>query len=305
MGDKRERSIVEEVEEFLLVEKQKYQQSVLVRQGELLTPSQLVEKEHEAAKEFFGKALLLPVLKPPPLLLETQKRLYEDKGVTCFEPFYSPGVLFRREDEFPGWKEKPIESYWDYIDDYYPVYPNRNAAQMKRYWGLVDTSVRPDFIDGATQMFKNDPLGPLLEELREKVDIPSMDDVIPKSSRFGITPYIQDTHVFPRLAREWNLVDLTGNPKATVERLTGIEFNYLGNLRYQYFGQTTTSEWFQDSFDVLEFPPHIHQPVLVYRYRLNGGHAEMGGLKHIGILPMHKTPYEFIAFRPVIKFYEK
>lgn len=266
---------------------------------------ELQEKTQDELNTFFGKKVAIP--KPPHAFLEAKKRI-EDKGVRTFDPIYFPDAPFVKEAEYPGWIVRPSQEFWQASR----WQPNMAQAQRQGYkgmnalkgcWALIDKSKRPGYNDGQ-QIFDDDPLKPILEELREKVNIDSVTTSVPHASRFGIPPHIQDTYVFPRLVNEWNLTNLKDSGKLNIGRLTGMEFNFAGNLRYNHFGESDTAEWLQDICGVPDYGPRM-DVVMVYGHRLIGGSSRRGGLEHIDLRQSDSNlvlPYNAIAFRPVIKF---
>lgn len=271
-----------------------------------LTPAQLFDKTHSELKTFFGKEA--SVVKPPPALFEAKKRI-EQQGIYMFDPIYFPDVPFIPEAEYSGWVVRPPQGFWKAVR----WRPNQAQAELQGYkgmnalqgsWALIDRSRRPGYNNGE-QVFYNDSLTPLLTELREKVDIRIPTTTVPLGSRFGIPPDIQDAYVFPRLIRELGLTEFARTGELRIERPTAMEFNFAGNLRYRHFGQADTAEWLGDICVVPDYGPRM-DVVTMYGYRLIGGSAPCGGLRHIALRQSWDSnltvPYDAIAFRPVIKF---
>lgn len=150
---------------------------------DFLNPSQLVEKEHEALKDFFGGEVA--VVTPPPLFFETQ-RVAEGEGFGIFDPLYFPTKEFSSRARFPGWEIKPEEWYWQQIE---AGRISEDAAKLGGYWGLFDRSRRPNYY-GGKQLFENDPLALSLKKGREegKIVVFSLAKHIPETSRYGGIP---------------------------------------------------------------------------------------------------------------------
>ena len=247
-----------------------------------LNITQLVEREHNALKTFFGKEV--PVVQPPALLAETL-RVAEGEGLSIFQPLYFPAIEFKQNSRFPGWSVKPEEWYWEQIK---AGRVDKDAAKLGGYWSLFDESRRPSY-DNGKQMFTDDPLEAILVRGRHegKIEVPDYLREVPKESRFGVSPDEQDKFVFPSIADSLGLLTRVANGQAQVRRPTEMEFNFVGNLRYPHLGQANTWEWMQDRFED--------------DYRLLGGHSDYGGLAYVSY-DWSDYHNDSIAFRPVVAF---
>lgn len=248
---------------------------------DILNPSQLIEKEHEALRAFFGKEV--PVVTPPPELFEAQ-RVAETEGFgRILEPIYFPAVKFEQNDEYPGWRIKPDREYWNRIR----VARVNDAAKFGGDWGLFDDSRRPNY-DGGRQMFPEDSLAPMLSQARKegRINVPNFVKNVPEGSRFAVSPDEQDQIVFPKLAKILQLTESV----ATVRRPTVMEFNFAGNLRYPHLGKAGTWEWLHDKF--------------ANGFRLIGGFSYDGGLAGVRDY-WSDARDDSIAFRPLVVFSPK
>lgn len=162
----------------------------------------------------------------------------------------------------------------------------------RTYWALIDRSVRPDYNNGQ-QMFKNDPLGSLLEQLRKDGKIPHVNPKVPLSSRFSVHWYIQDEYVFPALAKFLGVTDAVEKRRIEISRPTIKECVLSFGTTRPHLGLATW-EWTNDwHFELLGGFLPVSLP-LVY------GNRERAGLT---TQPYDSTiPFNAIAFRPVIKF---
>ncbi len=255
----------------------------------LLSTSQLVEREHEALKDFFGEEV--PIAQPPELLLKAQE-IAIGEGLGRLVPIYFvfDTKLFTLETDYPGWNVKPEVWFWD----------ERGRGEITPdvliagdYWGLIDISHRPNYRHGR-QMFADDNgLGSILKGLREdeSIIVPHhLRNVVPDTSRFGISPNEQDKSVLPLLATRLRLTSEVIAGLIEVTRPTEEEFNFAGNLRYPYFGEVNSWEWFQN---------------LVGGFRrVFGGHVDLGGLAYVD----YRWPdshADYAAFRPLVRFSPK
>ncbi len=247
-----------------------------------LNITQLVEREHNALKTFFGKEV--PVAQPPALLAETL-RVAEGEGLSIFQPLYFPAIEFKQNSRFPGWSVKPEEWYWEQIKG---GRVDKDAAKLGGYWSLFDESRRPNY-DNGKQMFKDDPLEAILVMGRHegKIEVPDYLREVPKESRFGVSPDEQDKFVFPALTDSLRLFNREHSGQVQVRRPTEMEFNFTGNLRYPYLGQANTWEWLHDSFGDDD--------------RLVGGCSDGGGLADVSD-DWHGNRHDDTAFRPEVVF---
>ncbi len=246
---------------------------------ELLTPTQLVEKAHEEARAF---GIDVPVSKPTEQFIETQK-IAEGEGLGVFDPLHFVAVTLSQDAKYPGLVTPLGPWLYDQIRNGYVA---ESSLQIDESWALFDGSERPDY-DNGKQMFKDDPLAPLLEAGRRlgQIAVPSHVSGVPIGSRFGVSMDEQDGFVFPKLAERLRLVDAVAAGTAEVRRPTVAEFNYAGNLRYAHLGEANTWEGFNDKFGDGR--------------RLIGGYSDDGGLSSVHYCPtgLH---HDGVAFRPLV-----
>jgi len=252
--------------------------------GDFLNRSQLVEREHEALRAFFGKEV--PVLTPPSELFETLKVAEVEGFGKILKPVYFPAVKFEQADEYPGWKVKPEEWFWDEIKE---GFLKKSAVRLGGYWGLFDESRRPNY-NGGRQMFPEDPLAPVLAKARKegRIAVPDLLNYVPEGSRFAVSSDEKDQTVFPQLAK---ILRLTKSV-AIVRRPTEMEFNFAGNLRYPHLGEANTWEQLNDKWGG--------------SFWLTGGNSEMGGLADVHYDCTYdgcsNVRQDIDAFRPLVVF---
>lgn len=241
-----------------------------------------VPKEQQEQGVFFGREAA--VATPPSLLSETQ-RLAESEGFN-FVPIFFPAIEFKPDSTYPGWRFKPEEWYWKQIGKKGGI--SEDAAKLGGFWGLLDVSVRPNY-DNGRQLFDNDALGQILKKGRQngKIVVPDYLKHVPDTSRFGVSPDEQDAYVFPELAKVLNLSDKVKKGQVQRRRLTEMEFNFVGNLRYPHFGEANTGEWLEDNFGG--------------GGRLYGGHSGHGGLGYVDY-NWSGNLNDRLGFRPLVVF---
>lgn len=203
----------------------------------LPTPEQLVSQEKEAWKRFFGREIKVP--NPPQELLDTLTRVQE-LGITVFEAHFLPKVELKQDLKAPSWKIRPEEWYWQQIEKGNVA---KDATKLGGVWVLIDGSQKPDY-DSGRQQYQNDPLAPILTDLRRegKIEVPSSYKYVPETSRFATSYEEISDYVIPAVTNFLNV------EREQVRMPCEIEFNVLGNLHHPEWGQTTTWERFGDIF---------------------------------------------------------
>ncbi len=192
-----------------------------------------------------------------------------------FAAYRLSGTTLEKDSNFPEWKIKPEDWYWEQIANG-KIAPG--SAKLPDAWILVDKTQRPDYGDGK-QLYENDPFGPLLKKLRKEGKILNIKG-IPEASRFGIYHDELTQVVLPEIAK------LLGIESSKVRLPKAIEFNILGNQFYPNWGKANTWEWFADNFESS------------HRFLVGGGSGH-GGLAHV------RCPWTFgrsagIGFRPLV-----
>ena len=107
----------------------------------------------------------------------------------------------------------------------------------------METIKRPNY-DGGKQLYENDSLASILEDLRKgnQIVVPDWCKHIPAVSRFGVSPEEISGPLASRFA------EIAKVDAANVDTSTYMAFNYLGNITHPEFGQVNTAEWFADNF---------------------------------------------------------
>lgn len=231
----------------------------------------ILEAERKIHLTFFGQELDLSFFKQ---VLEQygQKKVTEWKKL-WLEPHFLPKVAFASDSNFPGWKIKPKNEFWQMLsvgslkvrdnnDNLVPILQVGFVGQVV----LVDIRLKPAFKNGA-QMYVNDSklLGPIIKKLREGQKIEQYNNG-PQSSRFGVSSEEIDKFVIAEYAKRIGLS----------EGQMQLESVIMGNVFAQLFpdmsrskdGQTNTSVWYN------EFLQDGSN-------RLYGGYSDYGGLAYV------------------------
>src|SRR3990167_8916288 len=162
--------------------------------GTLPSPEQLLAEQTSALEAFFGEEALP---QPPKELMEFLERIH-DLGFS-FEPYLKRDIVLAQDSEFPGWKVKPNSWLWEQINAG-KVSPD--AVRLKIGWAAMETIVRPNY-DGGKQLHENDPLAPILEDLRKAghIVVPDYVEHVPSVSRFAVSALEVEGPVIARFAQ--------------------------------------------------------------------------------------------------------
>lgn len=160
-----------------------------------------------------------------------------------------------------------------------PIHSDLPPTMLRGCWHLADFTVGADYTDGS-QVFVNDPLSPIIANLRSK-ELVGKHNNTPLGSRFSITP------------NEWQDVVLVyvasklGVTRAQLRLERAIEFNAIGNLYDPNRGMFSCWEWFEDLFEGSR--------------RLYGGIRGIGGLANVND-DWSDDRSHFVAARPLVSF---
>lgn len=202
-----------------------------------------------------GDLLIFPETQIPQEVSEVLQRA-KKRGLTFFEPYYLSGVTLDKDSNVVGWDKKPKNWYWNQIKN---GKISRDASKLPDSWVLIDKTQKPDYKDGK-QMYQKDPLGSIIDNLREKGKIQKVKG-IPEASRFGVSYYELTQVVLPEIA------SLLGVESSAVRLPKAIEFSVIGNFKHSEWGETNTWEWFADKFGD--------------DFHLVGGYSGFGGLAYV------------------------
>ena len=158
---------------------------------------------------------------------------------------------------------------------------NRRACQKVRQDGsdTADFTISADYTDGS-QVFVNDPLAPIIADLRSKKLVGRHNNTS-DSSRFSITPDEWQDVVLA------HVVSKLGVTRAQMRLERAIDSNAIGNFYDPNRGKFNSWEWFEDHFGD--------------SHRLYGGHRDSGGLASVGYF-CHDDRSSRIAARPLVSF---
>ena len=213
----------------------------------------------------------------PPQEVTDILNMWKEKGITNFDIYHLSAHKFEQKGNYPGWKIKPRDWFWQQIQQG-TVSPD--AAQTSDMWVAVDKTQKPDY-DNGRQLYADDPYGVLLKGLRDerKIKVPKEYKHVPQTSRFAISPDELTQHVLPEIAK------ILGVGSKPVRLPREIEFNIIGNRSHPEWGNTNTAEWLNDNFgdDV----------------RLIGGLSDDGGLASVRYR-WSGSRFDDVGFRPLV-----
>ncbi len=238
---------------------------------ELLEFRELIDREAESLRNFFGYDIEIPEL-PEEITAERYEK-WKEMGL---ELHYLPAEEMKKDRELPGWKKKPRDWFYEILEAKEVA---ADAATLPAAWILVDGRDKPHYEDGK-QAYKEDVLAKTLEELRKKKAIGAFEV---KCSRFGIAwDELHEPEVKKAIAEALDV------PEKYLRLPRAIEWNYLGNAHHPSWGETNSLEWFEDSY-------------MNGRRRLDGGHSGSGGLSNVYWgNPVGRN--DALGFRPQVVF---
>lgn len=184
---------------------------------------EIVNREKESLKAFFGKEIEVPSL-PAEITAEKYRELKE-KG---FALHYLPAEELPQDRELPGWRNKPDVWFLDSVKrDFLP----KDVLKLPGLWVAIDERGVPTYENGQ-KTYERDVLAPVLEQLRNEGLIA---DYKNKGSRFNASynelhkPEVKDA-----------LAKVLGVRSEQLRLPRVIEQSYLGNAFYsRWLGATT------------------------------------------------------------------
>lgn len=216
-------------------------------------------RENALIKNFFGREL--PIEKLPEHITQEQLKQWEELGMGIH---YLPDIELDRKQDFPGWKIKPYEWFYERValndildfDANKQLVPVKNPLNLGGRWVLIDE--RPKPADNNGEVYPQDFLEHTMKDFREKHLLDHNSDLHPGTRFFTSWTEWYDT-IRPEVAKTLNV------PVEQVRLPRVIEYNYLGNLLHPEWGKTDTWEWLQEACGG-------------GKYRMRGGHSFNGGL---------------------------
>ena len=159
------------------------------------------------------------------------------------------------------------------------IYPDLPPTLLRGCWCLADFTVSADYTDGS-QVFVNDPLAPIIADLRHKKLVGRHNNT-PDGSRFSITPDEWQDVVLAHVASK------LGVTRAQTRLERAIDSNAIGNFYDPNRGKFNAWEWFEDPLEDSD--------------RLYGGSRDDGGLAHV-CYRWRDPRHSHIAARPLVSF---
>lgn len=209
---------------------------------------QIATKVTKFLSNRFGQKIMVDLL-PESLTEENLKKAAKFN----LRPVFSPGDAILALRKPKNWVAIP-EKFFQWERDGKIA---ENSVIWPRGWYFADFTVGADFGDGR-QVFRNDPLSPLIQRLREAGKVGKYDKT-PIGSRFAIVPEKEWPLVFAELANELKFFTAE---QVSLEPFAA--FNIIGNIYDKNRGKFNMWEWFADSFGGSD--------------RLGGGNRWVGGL---------------------------
>jgi len=223
----------------------------------------------------FKKRIIVDPL--PPEFTEENLALW---AMFNFKPVFLPREDIGVNRPLKNWT-KLLQWFYDRVGDgkIKPIHPDLPPTMLRGCWCLADFTVSADYTDGS-QVFVNDPLAPIIADLRQKKLVGRHNNT-PDGSRFSITPDEWQDVVLAHVASK------LGVTRAQTRLERAVEFNSIGNLYDPNRGKFNAWEWFQDDFGGSG--------------RLCGGGRDGGGLA--GVYDgWHDFRLGGIAARPLVSF---
>ena len=204
-------------------------------------------------------------------------KAWKKKGFTNCDFFHLTDHQFEWHGDYPDWDFKPRSWFWQSVEE---GKISRDATRLKEGLIAIDTTQKPNS-DGGKQLYKNDPFGDLLRNLRKegKIQVPERFKKIPETSRFGITPEELVEYVLPAIA------NMLGVHPDRVYLPTEMQLNIIGNRFHPEWGDKTAWELLQDRFHESSY--------------LIGGRSDGAGLSNVDFVEVDGRN-DNIGFRPVI-----
>lgn len=222
----------------------------------------IYEKENKLITDFFGTEL--PIGHMPTEVTRERVEQWTAQGMGIH---YLPDIALDRSQDFPGWKVKPYEWFYERMQagDVLDFDAEGNFVQVEQAsrlggkWVLIDE--RPKPIDQNGLVYENDFLEETIRKMRAE----------------GLLDHNHDLNPGTRFFTSWT--EWSEKIKAETAKLLGVraeqvrlprvvEYNYFGNLLHPEWGTTDTWEWLQEACGG-------------GKYRMRGGHSFSGGLASV------------------------
>ena len=229
----------------------------------------ILSRECACHTAFFGKEFDLT------LFAETLKgygeskiRFWQNLGL---EPHFLPKVSMMPDEEYPGWKIKPHKWFYENVAkgrifrDINGELIKLGTVELEGIAALIDTRLKPSY-DGGRQMYKKDNLlGPIIKNLREREEKIQKYEYGPQSSRFGVSAD-EWKKIKPIFAAKIGLgADEGFLEPAIVANVVPQLYSYMPHARD---GETNTWVWYEEYFEDRGC-------------RLVGGYSGHGGLAFV------------------------
>ena len=248
----------------------------------------IVSDEKQCHLAFFGKEFdLTEFIKTLNKYSEEKIKFWQNLGL---EPHFLPKVPMMPENDYPGWKIKPEDWFYQKIAEgkiFRQINGNFKKVKTVELEGisvLVDTRLKPNS-DNGNQMWEKDNLcGSVIEELRKAKKIA---DYNPQSSRFNVSADEWESQIKPVLAEKLGLE----TKQLRLERV--IEANVIPQIYHSMprkdDGKTSTWVWYEEYFENRGFQfssglSFVRSDLTGVNYRWSGHHWHNRSCRPLAVL---------------------
>lgn len=244
--------------------------------------TKILELENKSFESFFGEQIDLTEFEQTLIRYGRHKiEFWQSLGL---EPHYLPGTMFQLSDDYPGWKIKPGQGYYDMYNQGKILRGKILEPSINSGTILIDTRLKPNDDNYGQQMWYNDNLcGPTIHELRLSKQI-AINTGRPIASRFNVSAKEWDEVIKPALACKLGLSLDQVRLETTIER--NVIPQLYPHMPRRDDGQTETSVWNDER-------------IYASGDRLTGGCASTGGLADV--FSSHEAHHSlWRSFRPIV-----
>lgn len=221
------REIMRQAEEFKLTPEQL--QEIIESRSPFTWP--LVREQIRQWTRYVLETKLGQEIDVPPLPGVVTEKLYMKLGAFNMRPAFFPRLDVSQNFKLPGYK-KPYKIFYEKISEGIIV---KETTKLNGQWVFVDYT-------HATGIYKNDPLTPLIKQLRKIGKIKKMEEFrgVPNDSRYNIKHTDWSDVIAPAFA------ELIGVLARQVRLLRVIESNFVVNIYDKIFSFTNEFDFYND-----------------------------------------------------------
>jgi len=210
--------------------------------------NKILDRERQYHLAFFGREFDLTEFERKLRFCGRRKiKAWQSLG---HEPHFLPDVSLMPGDEYPGWRIKPEQRFYQMLVKG-KIFRNIDGqlnkvlrAGLDGISVLIDIRPKPAYDDGRQMYGKDNLLGKIIEQLRKERKIVQYDSGL-QSSRFGVSADEWEEKIKPALAGKMAL-DINRLRLETVEESNIIPQLYPDSRKND--GSTNTSVWYEQYF---------------------------------------------------------